>query len=106
MADRDLANLAGVKDAIKDTQPETEVLTVELDVRSQSSVQALVKTVVDRFGRIDYCTNCAGILRFGDSAALPIDDFEDVYQVNLRGIFYCCKAEVNAMMQQEPISSR
>ena len=66
----------------------------------------MVKQAVDTFGRIDYCANSAGILRYGDTSVLPPEDFEIVYQVNLRGIFFCAKAEINAMLKQEPLTSK
>ncbi|OQU93645.1 hypothetical protein CLAIMM_00127 [Cladophialophora immunda] len=58
------------------------------------------------FGRLDYCVNSAGIIRQGDTAVLSVDDWESVYQINLRGMFFCGKAEINAMLKQEPLNCK
>jgi NAD(P)-dependent dehydrogenase (short-subunit alcohol dehydrogenase family) len=91
---------------IEQAYPGVDVLALAVDVRSEASVQEMVDQAIQTFGRLDYCANVAGILRFGDTAVLPLRDFEDVYQVNLRGTFLCAKAEINAMLRQEPLQSR
>lgn len=66
----------------------------------------MIDEALSWFGRIDYCANVAGIIKYGDTAVLPVEDFDLVYQVNLRGIFLCAKAQINAMLKQEPITSK
>lgn len=82
------------------------VQTFQVDVTSYSSVQAMVSAVVAQFKRIDYCANVAGIIGVGDTVNLPLRTFDKVYEVNLRGIFYCCKAEIAQMLQQNPLTSK
>lgn len=66
----------------------------------------MIDEALSWFGRIDYCANVAGIIKYGDTAILLVEDFDLVYQVNLRGIFLCAKAQINAMLKQEPITSK
>ncbi|OCK78502.1 oxidoreductase [Lepidopterella palustris CBS 459.81] len=106
IADVNLALLQKTESEISSTYPEVAVKAILLDVRSQASVQAAVDEVVATFGRIDYCANVAGILRFGDTVVLSASDFELVYQVNLRGVFFCAKAEISQMLKQEPLVSK
>jgi NAD(P)-dependent dehydrogenase (short-subunit alcohol dehydrogenase family) len=98
--------LRGVQLDIEKSYPGTQVLTLEVDVTTLASVQAMVDATVERFGRIDYCANVAGILRFGDTVNLSSSTFDQVYEVNLRGIFFCCKVEISQMLKQEPLVSQ
>lgn len=66
----------------------------------------MVSAVIAQFGRIDYCANVAGIIGVGDTVNLPPSTFDKVYEVNLRGIFYCCKAEIAQMLQQTPLTTQ
>lgn len=77
-----------------------------LDVRNERSVQDMIDATLATFGRIDYCANVAGIILVGDSVSLSTADFDMVYQVNLRGVFLCSKAEITAMLKQEPLSTK
>jgi NAD(P)-dependent dehydrogenase (short-subunit alcohol dehydrogenase family) len=106
IADFNVALLQEAKKQIEQVNQGAEVLALAVDVRSDAAVEDMVHRAVEAFGRIDYCANVAGILRFGDTSVLPLSDFEDVYQVNLRGTFLCAKAEINAMLRQEPLKSR
>lgn len=102
-------NAEGVKKTekeIKDKYASVEVKAVTVDVRSQNSVQAMVDEAVRTFGRIDYCANVAGILKHGDTSVLSAADFDLMYEVNMRGVFFASKAEINQMLKQEPLLSK
>jgi len=106
IADVNVELLQATQAEIEKTSPEVTVQAVSLDVRDQASVEAMVNQSIERFGRIDYCANVAGIIRYGDTSVLSAADFELVYQVNLRGIFFCAKAQINAMLKQQPITAK
>lgn len=96
--------LQEAKEEIKQKNPKSQVLAVKVDVRSQESIQAMVDETIKTFGRLDYCANVAGVIKFGDSSILPVEDFDFVLQVNLRGVFLCAKAQISAMLKQEPLT--
>jgi NAD(P)-dependent dehydrogenase (short-subunit alcohol dehydrogenase family) len=106
IADINIDDLLTVKMEIEQNYPGVEVKRIGVDVRNQGSVESMIQDAVKRFGRIDYCTNVAGIIRFGDTTILSTADFDLVYQVHLRGIFLCTKAEIGQMLLQEPLVSR
>jgi NAD(P)-dependent dehydrogenase (short-subunit alcohol dehydrogenase family) len=106
IADVNIGQLQTTKEEIEKTYPGVIVLATSLDVRDQDSIQGMVDEAVKTFGRIDYCANVAGIIKYGDTATLPIADFDLVYQVNLRGIFLCAKAQINAMLKQETLTAK
>ena len=73
---------------------------VPVDVRDPAAVDQLVADVVSAHGRLDIALNIAGI---GGASALPadypIDSWRDVVDVNLSGVFYSLRAEVEAMLR-------
>jgi 3-oxoacyl-[acyl-carrier protein] reductase len=75
------------------------------DVRSFPSVEGLIRETVKRFGRIDVLLNNAAIyvtqkLWKGPVEELALDEWDRVIEVNLKGVFLCCKAAIPVMKQQ------
>lgn len=77
-----------------------------MDTTKEESIRALVEKCISTFGRIDYCANVAGIIRFGNTEVLSTSDWDLVQDVNLRGVFLCAKYQIKAMLNQDPLSSR
>lgn len=73
---------------------------VELDVRSFSAWEALVKDVRAQHGRIDYLFNNAGIGVGGEMTSYRVEDWDDVFDVNLRGVAYGIQAVYPVMVEQ------
>jgi NAD(P)-dependent dehydrogenase (short-subunit alcohol dehydrogenase family) len=69
-------------------------------VAEQSGAQALIKTALDTFGRIDVLVNNAGILR--DKTLLKMSEamWSDVLRVHLDGTFFCTQAASQVMIRQ------
>ena len=61
------------------------------DVSQEEDADALVKSVVERWGRIDILVNNAGITRDRLLLRMTPDDWDRVLEVNLRGAFLCTK---------------
>jgi 3-oxoacyl-[acyl-carrier protein] reductase len=80
--------------------PELNVITVAADVSSAEAADALVKRVIDEFGRIDILVNNAGITRDGLLLTMKEEDFDRVIAVNLKGAFNCCRAAAKKMVRQ------
>ncbi|MDH7489599.1 MAG: beta-ketoacyl-ACP reductase [Anaerolineae bacterium] len=86
-----------------------EAFFVAVDVTSAESVQALVDTVMARWGRVDILVNNAGITR--DALLVKVKDgelvdqmseaaFDAVVSVNLKGVFLCTRAVAPIMIRQ------
>ena len=80
--------------------PDLHVITVKADISSADEADALVKRVIDEFGRIDILVNNAGITRDGLLLTMKEEDFDRVIAVNLKGTFNCCRAAVKKMVRQ------
>ena len=68
------------------------------DVTDEASVDGVVASVVERFGRLDLAANAAGIS--GNSslmADMTTAEWQRMMAVNLSGVFFCLRAELRAM---------
>lgn len=62
-------------------------LIVECDVTKPEQVEAMMKTIANKFGGLDVLVNNSGIIRDRTIKKLTLDDFESVVRVNLAGTF-------------------
>jgi NAD(P)-dependent dehydrogenase (short-subunit alcohol dehydrogenase family) len=78
-----------------------EAIFVQTDVSKAAQVQTLVQTTVDVFGQLDCAFNNAGI--FGRSALLADfseDDWDQIININLKGVWLCMKYEIPHMLER------
>jgi NADP-dependent 3-hydroxy acid dehydrogenase YdfG len=73
---------------------------IELDVRSYPSFERAVAEAVQQSGRIDYLFNNAGIAVGGEIASYTLDDWNDVFDVNLHGVVHGIQAVYPIMIRQ------
>ena len=80
-----------------------EVLSLRTDVSNEEDTLELARQAVERFGRIDCIVNNAGLFDGLHSRTILNTDMEEwdrVMNVNVKGIFLCCRAVVPQMMEQ------
>ncbi|KAL4887254.1 oxidoreductase [Aspergillus karnatakaensis] len=75
-----------------------------VNVKDEVRVKEMVEFVVSKFGRIDYAVNAAGI---NNAVHKPIAEtdiaiFDNMMNVNARGMLLCCRAQAAAIRKQEP----
>ena len=68
-----------------------------LDVAAASAVDALVDETVALHGGLDILVNNAGVQLVKTVADTTDAEFDDVMNVNVRGVFNCCRAAIPAM---------
>jgi citronellol/citronellal dehydrogenase len=69
-----------------------EALAVELDVRDADSCERVVEETVAEFGRLDLLVNNASAIQLGPVADLPVDRFDLLTGVNVRGTYAMTRA--------------
>ncbi len=79
-----------------------EVIFVQCDVGDRTSVDQLVATTVDHYGRVDIAVANAGILRTGAFLEISEEDFDAVIRTNLKGMFLTGQASARQMVTQDP----
>lgn len=72
--------------------------TLKLDVSDPRSCADAVAVVIARHGRLDIMVNCAGIARDIPFLETPVETFDRVIAVNLRGTFLIGQAAARAML--------
>lgn len=78
-----------------------DVMSLQGDVAEMDTAQEHVDAVVDRWGGIDVLVNNAGITRDGLMLRMKEEDWDDVLDTNLKGVFNFCKAAYMPMMRQQ-----
>lgn len=77
-----------------------QAFAVKADVSNAEEVHALMKQAVDTFGSIDILVNNAGITKDNLLMRMKENEWDDVININLKGVFNCTKAVTRQMMKQ------
>jgi NAD(P)-dependent dehydrogenase (short-subunit alcohol dehydrogenase family) len=85
-----------VAQAIKNAGGKAEAVAV--DVINKLSVEAMVKTCLQTFGKVDILINNAGINRDTLVMRMKEEQWDQVIDVNLKGTFFCSQAVIKPMM--------
>lgn len=72
---------------------------IQVDVADKDSVQAIAEKVVEVFGKIDILINNAGITRDAMLVKMTTEQFQQVIDVNLTGVFHCTQAVLPSMLE-------
>ena len=97
-ADIDAAAARAVADAL--AAQGHEALALETDIASEESTKSMAEAVLERFGSIDVLVNNASlmsVLARRSWLEIPVDEWDRVMAVNLRGMFLSCRAVFPAM---------
>ncbi|MER2036666.1 MAG: 3-oxoacyl-[acyl-carrier-protein] reductase [Solibacillus sp.] len=77
-----------------------EAIAVQANVADADAVQQLMNSAVDTYGSLDILVNNAGITRDNLLMRMKNDEWDDVINTNLKGVFLCIKAVSRQMMKQ------
>lgn len=78
-----------------------EAIAIGADVSQAEAVDEMVKQTKDKFGQIDILVNNAGITRDTLLLRMKPEDWQAVINLNLTGVFLCCKAVSKLMLKQK-----
>jgi NADP-dependent 3-hydroxy acid dehydrogenase YdfG len=67
-------------------------LAIEADVTAQEQAQALVEKTVAELGRLDTLVNNAGVMLLGPIVDAPLEEWERMVDLNVKGVLYCAHA--------------
>jgi NADP-dependent 3-hydroxy acid dehydrogenase YdfG len=74
-------------------------LVIEADVGDQPAAAAAVQRTVDELGRLDTLVNNAGVMLLGPIENAPLQEWETMVSVNVRGLLYCAHAALPHLLK-------
>ena len=78
-----------------------QAYALQANVADEEAVNGLIKTVIERSGKIDILVNNAGITRDGLLMRMKTEDWQAVINLNLSGVFLCTRAVTRPMLKQK-----
>lgn len=91
-------NAEAVKEEIEDKG--RKAIVIEADVSKMDEAKKLMKKAENEYNKIDILVNNAGITRDNLLIRMKEDEWDQVIDVNLKGVFNCTKAVIRTMMKQ------
>lgn len=101
-----VVNYAGNKEKAEEVVSEiksfgVEAFAFQANVSEQDEVKAMIKETTSQFGTIDVLVNNAGITRDNLLMRMKQDEWDDVINTNLKGVFNCVQAVTRPMLKQK-----
>ncbi|MCJ8329954.1 MAG: SDR family oxidoreductase [Lentisphaeria bacterium] len=96
-------NLEGAEETVAlITETGAKAHAVTLNITDAAAIDTVIQTIVDEAGSLDILVNNAGISHIGTVLETTEDDWDRIMEVNCKGLFFCSKAAVKQMLNQEP----
>ena len=100
-----VVNYSGSEDKAKQVVSEVEQLgakaiAIQANVADSAAVDSMMKQAIEVFGTLDILVNNAGITRDNLLMRMKEQEWDDVVDTNLKGVFLCTKAVTRQMMKQ------
>jgi NAD(P)-dependent dehydrogenase (short-subunit alcohol dehydrogenase family) len=93
-----LSNKAAAQQSLRQLQAiGADCVAVETDVTDAAKAEQLVNTVAERYGRIDILVNNVGGFRWGALAESSLDEWQSIFDSNLRSVLYVSRAALPHM---------
>lgn len=78
-----------------------DTMALNVDVTDEASVQAVVDAIVEKYGTIDICINAFGLNRKAPALEFPMDTWDKIFSVNVKGVMIACKILGNYMTSKK-----
>ena len=98
LVSRTLTELENVRDEIKGAGG--EAIPLRADVTREADVAGVFREIEGKFKRLDILVNNAGVGRFAPVKDLRVEDFDEMWNLNVRGVFLCTQKAVPLMQNQ------
>lgn len=99
LVDRDISGLEAVTRSCEE-RCATPPLAVAGDVSKKSDVRRMVDETLSRFGKIDFLVTSAGVLFRSQFTDIPMQEWDELMDTNVRGLFMCNQLVVREMLKQ------
>jgi NAD(P)-dependent dehydrogenase (short-subunit alcohol dehydrogenase family) len=99
LVDRDRTGLEAITQACNEAGPITP-LAVNADISKEEDIKLMVEQTLARFGRIDFLVTSAGILFRTGFTDIPMAEWDELMDTNVRGLFMCNQFVVRKMLKR------
>lgn len=93
---RDTRRLETVRKEINDKGG--NAVAIPADLSEEADIVSLFDEIKKQYERLDIAVHNAGVGYFEDLADFPMDKFDEIFRVNMRGTFLCCKHAMKLMI--------
>lgn len=94
-------NIKDIEPVVKEIQLlGRRCIAVQADVRKKGQVDRAFAEAVEELGRLDICVNNAGISIQKPAEEMSEEDWDNILDTNLKGVFLCCQAAARIMISQ------
>jgi 3-oxoacyl-[acyl-carrier protein] reductase len=92
------SNKAAAQESLRQMQTAgADCVAVETDISQPARAEQLIKTVGERFGRLDILVNNVGHFRWGTLSESPVEEWQEIFDSNVMTVFYMCRAALPLM---------
>jgi len=92
------SNKAAAQNALRQLQAAgADCVAIEADITSPTGAEQFLRSVTDRFGRLDVLVNNVGDFRWGTLAEGSLDDWQNIFSSNLMSVVYMSRAALPHM---------
>ncbi|WWD17291.1 hypothetical protein CI109_101731 [Kwoniella shandongensis] len=88
-------------DLLSEHDDKLDILSIQCDVTDEVAVKDMISRAVERFGRIDYAVNSAGITNKSKVGEFRTEEWDRVINVNQKGVFFCMREQLAQMEKQD-----
>ena len=100
VASRNLQKIADLARTIE-AETKSETLGLSVDVTDKDSVDRLAENVLKKFGTVDVLVNSQGINTKRPAVGFPVEDWDQLFNVNVRGTMLACSAFGKGMVENK-----
>lgn len=100
LADKNVERASEMATELKSRNGSVPVRAVSIDVRSEDSVKLAVDEVATTLGAVDILVNNAGLTRARDFLSITAEEWNEVLEVNLRGMFFASQIVAPSMLSK------
>ena len=94
-------NLADARDLVRDVEAAGgRAIALELDISDMASIDRAVRSALDEAGQIDILVNNAGLGSNHDALDITEADWDEMMDVNLKGLFFVTQAVARSMVER------
>lgn len=102
VAAADIADIDGpeFRELLKEAERgRLDLLPLQADVAASASVEEMIRKTLVRFGGLDILVNAAGVISVSPVLEMEEREWDRVINVNLKGVFLCCKAALPHLLK-------